>query len=90
MKIINQYYKVYLQLYQNISIKIVNYYKIHLIIELLNILYNKMVKLHNRILINLLNKENIIGDNINLKKIFFFNKRNVNVKTIINVIRIIY
>ena len=63
MKTLNQYCKVYLQLYQNISIKIVNYYKIHLIIELLNILYNKMVKLHNRILINLLNKENIIGDN---------------------------
>ena len=63
MKTLNQYYKVYLQLYQNISIKIVNYYKIHLIIELLNILYNKMVKLHNKILINLLNKENIIGDN---------------------------
>ena len=63
MKTLNQYYKVYLQLYQNISIKTVNYYKIHLIIELLNILYNKMVKLHNKILINLLNKENIIGDN---------------------------
>ena len=62
IKAINQYYKVYLQLYQNISIKIVNYYKIHHIIELLNILYNKMVKSHNRTLINLFIKENIIGD----------------------------
>ena len=62
MKAINQYYKLYLQLYRNISIKIVNYYKIHHIIELLNIQYNKMVKLHNKILINLFTKENITGD----------------------------
>ena len=64
MEMINQYYKVYLQLYQNISIKIVNYYKIHHIIELLNILYNKMVKSHNRTLISLFTKENIIGDKL--------------------------